>query len=107
MIAALLAASARAEFVSAVRALDRILLSGRYGIPLYYAPKQWIAAWSQLRQPPGSTLYGAELRDVVGGRCGASATAKSAIRWALRIARCSCLGSGPLPSGSFFAACYR
>lgn len=61
MIAAMLNANTREEFVSAVRALDRLLLSGRYGIPLYYAPKQWIAAWSHLRQPPGSTLYGARL----------------------------------------------
>jgi peptide/nickel transport system substrate-binding protein len=61
MIAAMLNANTREDFVSAVRALDRLLLSGRYGIPLYYAPKQWIAAWSHLRQPPGSTLYGARL----------------------------------------------
>jgi peptide/nickel transport system substrate-binding protein len=61
MIAAMLKADSRAEFVSAVRALDRLLLSGRYGIPLYYASKQWIAVWSHLRQPPGSTLYGARL----------------------------------------------
>jgi peptide/nickel transport system substrate-binding protein len=58
MIAAMLGAKTRAGFVSAVRALDRILLSGRYGIPLYHAPRQWIAAWSFLRQPPLSTLYG-------------------------------------------------
>ncbi len=61
MIGALLGANTRAEFVSAVRALDRVLLSGRYAIPLYYAPKQWLAVWSHLRQPPGSTLYGARL----------------------------------------------
>lgn len=61
MIAAMLAAKTRTDFVSAVRALDRILLSGRYGIPLYYAPKQWIAAWSHLRQPAASTLYGARV----------------------------------------------
>ncbi len=60
-IAAMLKADTRAGFVSAVRALDRVLLSGRYAIPLYHAPEQWIAAWSQLRQPPGSTLYGARL----------------------------------------------
>jgi peptide/nickel transport system substrate-binding protein len=61
MIAAILGAKSREDFVFAVRALDRVLLSGRYGILLYYAPKQWIAAWSHLRQPPGSTLYGARL----------------------------------------------
>lgn len=59
MISALLSADTRAEFVSAVRALDRVLLSGSYVIPLYYTPKQWIAVWSQLHQPDGSTLYGA------------------------------------------------
>ena len=61
MIAAMLTANTRSEFISAARALDRILLSGRYGIPLYHAPKQWLAVWSHLRQPPGSTLYGARL----------------------------------------------
>lgn len=61
MIAAMLSAKTRVEFVSAVRALDRLLVSGRYGIPLYYAPKQWMAVWAHLRQPPGSTLYGARL----------------------------------------------
>jgi peptide/nickel transport system substrate-binding protein len=61
MIAAMLAADTRAEFVSAIRALDRVLLSGRYVIPLYYAPEQWLAAWSHLQHPPGSTLYGTRI----------------------------------------------
>jgi peptide/nickel transport system substrate-binding protein len=61
MIAAMLSAGTRADFVSAIRALDRILLSGRYVIPLYYAPEQWLAAWSHLHHPPGSTLYGTRL----------------------------------------------
>jgi peptide/nickel transport system substrate-binding protein len=61
MIAAMLSADTRADFVSAIRTLDRILLSGRYVIPLYYAPEQWLAAWRHLRHPPGSTLYGTRL----------------------------------------------
>ena len=81
MIAAMLNANTREDFVSAVRALDRLLLSGRYGIPLYYAPKQWIAAWSHLRQPPGSTLYGARLEP--GGRA-----MRKAQRRAIQINRC-------------------
>jgi peptide/nickel transport system substrate-binding protein len=81
MIAAMLAAKTRAEFVSAVRALDRILLSGHYGIPLYYAPKQWIAAWSFLRQPPLSTLYGARIETWWAG------TAKSAASQGLKEGR--------------------
>jgi peptide/nickel transport system substrate-binding protein len=58
MIAALLAAETREDFVSAVRALDRVLLSGRYVIPLFHLPKQWVATWSHLKQPERSTLYG-------------------------------------------------
>jgi peptide/nickel transport system substrate-binding protein len=61
MIGALLAAQTRPDFVSAVRALDRVLLSGHYAIPLYHTPKQWLAVWSRLRQPAGSTLYGSRL----------------------------------------------
>jgi peptide/nickel transport system substrate-binding protein len=58
MIAAMLGAGTREDLVAAVRALDRLLLSGRYVIPLYHLPKQWVAVWRQLEQPPGSTLYG-------------------------------------------------
>jgi peptide/nickel transport system substrate-binding protein len=61
MIAAMLSAASREDFVSAVRALDRVLLSGRYAIPLYHAPKQWLAVWAHLRQPRISTLYGSRL----------------------------------------------
>lgn len=61
MIAAMLAAETRAEFVSAVRALDRVLLSGRYVIPLFHLPKQWVASWAHLKQPERSTLYGYRL----------------------------------------------
>jgi len=76
MIAAMLSADTRAGFVSAIRALDRILLSGRYVIPLYYAPEQWLAAWSHLRHPPGSTLYGTRLETWWEGD-GRSAAARS------------------------------
>jgi len=38
--------SRRDQFVAAVRALDRILISGFYVVPLYHLPDQWIA-------PPG------------------------------------------------------
>ena len=43
MIAALLRAEGGADFVAAVRALDRVLISGFYVIPLFYPPAQWIA----------------------------------------------------------------
>ncbi|MGB9045381.1 MAG: extracellular solute-binding protein, partial [Pseudolabrys sp.] len=38
MIAAMLAATTRADFVAATRALDRVLLSGFYVVPLYFPP---------------------------------------------------------------------
>ncbi len=48
MIAALLEARSREDFVAAVRALDRVLLSGHYVIPLYHADTQWVARWHDL-----------------------------------------------------------
>ena len=49
MIAAILAAKSNEDFVAAVRALDRLLISGFYIVPLYYAPEQWIAYSAQAR----------------------------------------------------------
>ncbi|MGD1933356.1 MAG: extracellular solute-binding protein [Candidatus Phaeomarinobacter sp.] len=51
MIAAMLEARDREDFVTAVRALDRVLLSGHYVIPLYHAPDQWVARWNNLEHP--------------------------------------------------------
>lgn len=58
MIEALLSARKREDFVSAVRALDRVLLSGDYVIPLFHAEKQWIARWKKLARPEKTSLYG-------------------------------------------------
>jgi peptide/nickel transport system substrate-binding protein len=58
MIAALLAARQREEFVSAVRALDRVLMSGFYIVPLFHAPEQWVARWNGVKHPGKSSLYG-------------------------------------------------
>ena len=51
MIDAVVAARTGEDFRSAVRALDRALLSGDYVIPLFYAPKQWVAYRANLRRP--------------------------------------------------------
>ena len=58
MIAALLAARDRDEFVAAVRALDRVLMSGFYVIPLYHLPGQWIARWARIAHPAETSLFG-------------------------------------------------
>jgi peptide/nickel transport system substrate-binding protein len=58
MIAAMLRARERPDFVAAVRALDRILMSGSYVVPLFYLPDQWIARWDYIARPPRSALSG-------------------------------------------------
>ncbi|MDQ4059882.1 MAG: ABC transporter substrate-binding protein, partial [Pseudomonadota bacterium] len=58
---ALLSAREREQFASAVRALDRVLLSGFYVVPLYHLPGQWIARWNHIGRPERNSLYGAVL----------------------------------------------
>lgn len=61
MIAAMLAAEGNEDFVSAVRALDRVLISGHYVIPLFHSPAQWIASWKRLAHPERVPLFGFNL----------------------------------------------
>ncbi len=58
LITAMLEAREHPEFVSAVRALDRTLMSGFYAIPLYNAQEQWIARWNRIERPSTTALSG-------------------------------------------------
>jgi peptide/nickel transport system substrate-binding protein len=58
MIAALLATRDRGPFVSAVRALDRVLISGFYVIPVFSVQEQWIARWNRIERPEATALAG-------------------------------------------------
>lgn len=58
MIDAMLQAKSREDFTSAVRALDRVLLSQFYVIPLFYAPEQWIARNVRVQRPEKTPLFG-------------------------------------------------
>jgi peptide/nickel transport system substrate-binding protein len=58
MIAALLRARERPDFVAAVRALDRVLISGSYVVPLFYLPDQWVARWTGVAHPARTALSG-------------------------------------------------
>ncbi|MGQ0683955.1 extracellular solute-binding protein [Bradyrhizobium sp.] len=58
MIAAILEARERPAFVSAVRALDRVLMSGFYAIPVFSVPEQWIARWNRIERPSATALTG-------------------------------------------------
>ena len=59
MIAAMNASRSREDFVSAVRALDRVLISGHYVLPLYASPTDWLARWHDIDRPDKPALIGA------------------------------------------------
>ncbi len=61
MIKRLLEARTDEEFTSAVRALDRLLLSGHYVIPLFHASRQWVAHWRHVKGPQRFPLWGYNL----------------------------------------------
>jgi peptide/nickel transport system substrate-binding protein len=61
MIEALLQAESQEDFVAAVRAFDRVLISGDYAIPLFHLPKVWVAHWSHLKFPATLPLGGFDL----------------------------------------------
>src|ERR1700675_3382693 len=58
LIAAMLEAREHPNFVSAVRALDRTLMSGFYAIPLFNVGEQWIARWNRIERPGAIALTG-------------------------------------------------
>ena len=70
MIDAILAARGHEDFISAVRALDRALLSGNYVLPLYHLAGQWVAYWGRVAHPEKVSLYGYPLDSwfYVGGK---------------------------------------
>ncbi len=54
-------ARAREDFVTAVRALDRLLISGQYFVPLHHLPEQWLARWEKIERPEKTPLFGYQL----------------------------------------------
>jgi peptide/nickel transport system substrate-binding protein len=58
MIAAMLSADSQEDFIAAVRAYDRVLLSGFYIIPIYHSPDQWVAYSGKLAHPAHLPLFG-------------------------------------------------
>ncbi|MCB1381875.1 MAG: ABC transporter substrate-binding protein [Notoacmeibacter sp.] len=62
MIAALVSARSQEDFVSAVRAYDRVLLSGHYLVPLFHLEGQRVAHSSAIHHPEKTPLYGYQLQ---------------------------------------------
>ncbi len=51
MIDALLSARSQEDFTAAVRAFDRTLINGFYGVPLFHKGEQWVGLWKRIRYP--------------------------------------------------------
>ncbi|WP_420844849.1 extracellular solute-binding protein [Jiella avicenniae] len=51
-------ARSREDFVAAVRAYDRALISGHYVVPLFHLPEQRLARWNFIKHPDTTPLYG-------------------------------------------------
>lgn len=60
-IEAMLAARSEEEFQTAVRAYDRLLISGHYVVPLYHLGERQIARWTRIARPEVTPLYGPRL----------------------------------------------
>lgn len=58
MISTMLETRDSAEYNAAVRALDRVLTTGRYVIPIWYNPVSFLAHDARLRYPEAISLYG-------------------------------------------------
>ena len=61
VIDAIVGARDKEDFVAAVRAFDRILISGAYAVPLYHVSDYWIAHWDTVASPEVHSLYGDEI----------------------------------------------
>ncbi len=68
MFTHVLEARAEAEFIPAVRAMDRVLMSGQYVIPLYYLPTDNVAHRAHLGLPDRAPLYGFDITTWWDGR---------------------------------------
>ena len=60
LIDEIVAARSREDFVDAVRAFDRVLISGAYAVPLYHVSDDWVAYWNKVVPPQQDSLYGHE-----------------------------------------------
>lgn len=60
LIDAIVGARSRDDFIDAVRAFDRVLISGTYAVPLYHVSDDWVAHWKDVVPPEHHSLYGHE-----------------------------------------------
>lgn len=58
MIAAIGQADSYAEVVIAAKCLDRVLRAGRYWIPMWWNPTEWLAYWDMFDRPQTKPKFG-------------------------------------------------
>ena len=68
MIDHMLQAKTREDFVDAVRAYDRLLISGDYLVPLFHIDEQWVARWDYIKRPENTSIYGYQFETWWDGR---------------------------------------
>jgi peptide/nickel transport system substrate-binding protein len=61
LIVAIVAVRSREELTAAARALDRVLISGFYVVPLFHLPEQWVARWPVIGRPAVTPLAGPQI----------------------------------------------
>ena len=61
ILSSIVSARGQEDFIASVRALDRVLMSRYYVIPLYHIAQQWVAHRKNLTHPPVTPLYGYSL----------------------------------------------
>ncbi|MDN3719334.1 hypothetical protein QW131_09255 [Roseibium salinum] len=59
-------ARSREHFVDAVRAFDRVLISGAYSVPLYHVADDWVAHWKKRWYRPSSIPF-TGMNSILGG----------------------------------------
>ena len=64
LIETTIAAQSRPALVTACRALDRVIRSGRYWIPNWYKASHWIAYWDVFGRPPAQPRYFRGIPDI-------------------------------------------
>jgi microcin C transport system substrate-binding protein len=64
LIETIIAAGSRPALVTACRALDRVIRSGRYWISNWYKASHWIAYWDVFGRPPAQPRYFRGIPDI-------------------------------------------
>jgi microcin C transport system substrate-binding protein len=63
LVERVIAAESRTALVSACKALDRVIRSGRYWVPHWYKPSHWLAYWDAFGRPQAQPRYALAIPD--------------------------------------------